>query len=231
MALSSILKLLSNQQKYLFPSHFPLKISSRSLDLTLNRERHLPEGIPPKPKSLFPYDPIKTTDCVGLACWNVKQPPKTVNRVARLIRDLPVDLALIQLQFCEIRSARDVYATVVSTFKKAKRYFGEIKPTDLWVYKSHVGRGAVIKSARFRAKGRTDLQRDRFTHYFLILKLGKPPDRTLKPRPTKGEYWIDKPPERISFSLYPSTIRYPTLEERLGPKLSKNIDRDMPHAL
>ena len=231
MALNAILKLLSHNPKYLFQSHFPLKISIRSLDLTLNREKHLPDPFPPKHKSPFPYEPIQTTDCVGLACWNVKQPPKTVNRVARLIRHLTVDLALIQLQFCEIRSARDVYATVVSTFKKALKHFGELKPSDLWVYKSHVGRGAIVRSARFRAKGRTDLQRDRFTHYFLILKLGKPPDRTLKPRPTKSEYWLDKPPERIPFSLYPSTVRYPTLEERLGPKLSKNIDRDMPHAL
>ena len=231
MALNAILKLLSNHPKCILPSHFPLKISRRNLDLTLNRERHLPDPYPPKQRSPFPYAPITTTDSVGLASWNVKQPPKVVNRVARLIRHLTVDMALIQLQFCEIRSARDVYAAVVSTFKKAQKHFGDVKASDLWVYKSHVGRGAILKSAKFRAKGRVDLQRDKFTHYFLILKLGKPPDRTLEARPTKTEFWLNQPPERISFSLYPSTVRYPTLEERLGPDLSKNIDRDMPHAL
>ena len=155
-----------------------------------------------------------------------------MNRVARLIRDLDVKMALIQLQFCEIRSARDVYSTVVETFKRAQKRLGtHVESTDMWVHKSHVGRGVVLKSIRPRARGRADHERRRFTHYFLALKLGKPPDRTLKPRPTKSEFWLDKPPERISLSLYPGITRYKTLEERLGPKLSKNIDRDMPHAL
>ncbi|KAI6650417.1 hypothetical protein LOD99_5854 [Oopsacas minuta] len=234
MALSSLFQSfskLSSHHAHLIPPKLSLKIITRNLDLTLNRGRDLPDPQPPKVGSIFPYPPIKKSDVVFGVSWNVQQPPKTVNRVARLIRDLDVKMALIQLQFCEIRSSRDVYTTVVETFNRAKKRFGEVDPADVWVHKSHIGRGVVHKSLRYRAKGRADIERRKFTHYFLVLKLGKPPDRTLKPRPTKAQFWLNKPPERISLSLYPGITRYETLEERLGPKLSKNIDRDMPHAL
>ena len=233
MALNSLLQgFFTSHPKHFLPPNFPLKITTRNLDLTLNRKRDLPAPVPAKPGSLFPYSPVKKYETVFGVSWNVKQPPKTVNRVARLIRDLDVRMALIQLQFCEIRSARDIYSTVLETFKRAQKRLGDhIESTDMWVHKSHVGRGLVLKTLRTRARGRADRERRKFAHYFLALKLGKPPDRTLKPRPTKSEFWLNKPPERISLSLYPGITRYNTLEERLGPKLSKNIDRDMPHAL
>ena len=59
MALNSLLQgFFTSHPKHL-PPNFPLKITTRNLDLTLNRRRDLPAPPPLKPASLFPYPPVK----------------------------------------------------------------------------------------------------------------------------------------------------------------------------
>ena len=215
----------------LLPLQFPLKIASRNLDLTLNRDRNLPPPKRPAEESLLSYGPVEKDETIGVAAYNVKTSPKRLNMVARLIRDLSCYDALMQLQFSEYRCARDIYFTVLRALQTAENSLNVTDTKEMWVQKSYVGRGALMKRIRARAKGRGTIERTKFAHYFLILKLGNPPDRTLEPLPTKAESWLHNPPTRIAYSLYPSRLRINTLEERLGPKLSKNIDRDMPHAL
>ncbi len=79
--------------------------------------------------------------------------PQKLNIVAGLIRGMKVDLALVQLEFCSKRIAKDVRDLLISAIANAENNHG-LDIDRLVVFEVKVGRALVMKRFRARARGR-----------------------------------------------------------------------------
>ena len=79
--------------------------------------------------------------------------PYKLNLVAEMIRGQKAGKALIDLQFCEKRIARDVKKALQSAVANAENNHG-LDVDRLVVAEAHVGKSVLMKRFRPRAKGR-----------------------------------------------------------------------------
>ncbi len=79
--------------------------------------------------------------------------PIKLNQVARMIRGLPVEEALIQLTFCSRRIAVDVRKALQSAIANAENNH-DMDIDTLVVAEAYVGKSFMMKRIRPRARGR-----------------------------------------------------------------------------
>ncbi len=91
-----------------------------------------------------------------------------IRLVANLIKDMPVDKALDQLQFINKLAARPVAKLVKSAIANAEHNF-ELAKDNLFIKELTVGEGPTLKRWLPRAHGRATPLRKRTSHINLIL--------------------------------------------------------------
>ncbi len=79
--------------------------------------------------------------------------PQKLNRVARMIRNKPVEKALADLMFSKVRIAADVRKTLLSAVANAENNH-DLDVDELVVAEAYVGKNLVLKRGRPRARGR-----------------------------------------------------------------------------
>ncbi|KAG6522705.1 50S ribosomal protein L22-like [Zingiber officinale] len=84
----------------------------------------------------------------------IRQSPKKVNLVAKLVRGMRVEDALLQLQLIVKRAAMTVYQVIHSARANATHNHG-LDPDRLLVAEAFVGKGVYRKQVSYHAKGRS----------------------------------------------------------------------------
>ncbi|CAN6228779.1 unnamed protein product [Urochloa humidicola] len=84
---------------------------------------------------------------------DIKQSPKKVNLVAKLVRGMRVEDALLQLQVTVKRAAKTLYQVIHSARANAAHNHG-LDPDKLIVEEAFVGKGLYLKRLSYHAKGR-----------------------------------------------------------------------------
>lgn len=79
--------------------------------------------------------------------------PRKLNLVADLIRNMNADEAVVQLQFCRKRIAREVRKCLLSAIANAENNH-QLDLDRLYVERVEVGKALVMKRIRARARGR-----------------------------------------------------------------------------
>ncbi|KAJ6822168.1 uncharacterized protein M6B38_389765 [Iris pallida] len=83
----------------------------------------------------------------------IKQSPKKMNLVAKLVRGMRVEDALMQLQVTVKRAAKDVYQVIHSARANASHNHG-LDPDKLLVAEAFVGKGLYLKRLSYHARGK-----------------------------------------------------------------------------
>ncbi|XP_072994357.1 uncharacterized protein [Typha latifolia] len=87
---------------------------------------------------------------------DIRQSPKKVNLVAKLVRGMRVEDALLQLQVTVKRAAKTVYQVIHSARANAAHNHG-LNPERLLVDEAFVGKGIFLKRLSYHAKGRSGI--------------------------------------------------------------------------
>lgn len=87
---------------------------------------------------------------------DIKQSPKKVNLVAKLVRGMRVEDALLQLQVTVKRAAKTLYQVIHSARANAAHNHG-LDPDKLIVEEAFVGKGLYLKRLSYHAKGRSGI--------------------------------------------------------------------------
>lgn len=99
---------------------------------------------------------------------NYRQSPRKVRLVANLVKNKPVDKALIILSFLPKRAALPMKKLIESAIVNAKQVNGTDKD-NLIVQNIRVDKGFVFKRFRARARGRSAPIRKRTSHVLVQL--------------------------------------------------------------
>ena len=84
---------------------------------------------------------------------NLKTSPLKLSRITKTIRGMPVEEAMKQLTFCNLRSARSVKNLLKSAMTNAENNHG-MDIDKLFIYRIDVGKAFVMKRFAARARGR-----------------------------------------------------------------------------
>lgn len=103
---------------------------------------------------------------------NLRVSPQKLNLVAQLIRKQHVSDALLILENCRRRIAKDVERLLISAVSNAEYNHG-LDIDDLYVKKIDVGKGLVMKRFHARARGRGAKIMKPFSHLTIILEQAK----------------------------------------------------------
>lgn len=95
--------------------------------------------------------------------------PRKLNDVARLIRRLPASEALVQLEFCRRRIAKDVRKCLVSAIANAENNFN-MNIDALYVKEAYVGKDILMRRFHARARGRGARINKFFSNIEIILE-------------------------------------------------------------
>ncbi|XP_038980803.1 LOW QUALITY PROTEIN: 50S ribosomal protein L22-like [Phoenix dactylifera] len=87
---------------------------------------------------------------------DIRQSPKKVNLVAKLVLGMQVEDALLQLQVTVKRAAKTVYQVLNSARANAAHNHG-LDPERLLVDEAFVGKGVYLKRLSYHAKGRSGI--------------------------------------------------------------------------
>ena len=99
----------------------------------------------------------------------VRISPKKVRQVINLIRNKPVNEALLILRFLPKKAARIVEKVLKSAIANAENNF-EMDVDRLYVHRIFVDQGPTLKRIRPRAMGRAFLIRKRTSHITVVVK-------------------------------------------------------------
>jgi len=98
----------------------------------------------------------------------IRMSPTKIRLVANLIKKMPVDQALDQLQFINKLAARPVAKLIKSAIANAEHNF-ELAKDNLFIKEITVGQGPTLKRWLPRAHGRATPLRRRTSHVNLVL--------------------------------------------------------------
>jgi len=99
---------------------------------------------------------------------NVRISPRKVRLVVEIIRGMPVDRALRQLEVMPQKAAKDVYKCVRSAIANAENNYG-LDPADLYVARIWADEAPTLKRWRPRAHGRVSPQLSRSSHVTVVV--------------------------------------------------------------
>ncbi|XP_054001324.1 39S ribosomal protein L22, mitochondrial [Hylaeus anthracinus] len=117
---------------------------------------------------------------------NIKYSPDKMWYVACLVRGMTVDEAVKQLSFLKKKGAAIAKEVILEAQHMAVEEHNIEFKSNLWVAESFVGKGIVIKGIRRHARARPGEVRYKYTHYFVRLEEGKPPENYYAPPAKNG---------------------------------------------
>ena len=94
--------------------------------------------------------------------------PRKARYAAGLIRKLPVEKALIQLEFSCLKGARLLYKTLKSAVANAETQF-DAKRENLIVHEVRVDEGPTMKRAKSRNRGGRAPIMKRMSHFTIVV--------------------------------------------------------------
>ncbi len=100
---------------------------------------------------------------------NLRTSPIKLNQVARLIRGMTVEKAIIQLTFCHRRIAVDVRKALQSAIANAENNH-HLNVDDLIVKEAFVGKSMILKRMSPRARGRGARIEKPYSHLTIVVR-------------------------------------------------------------
>eukprot|EP00730_Choanoeca_flexa_P015660 TRINITY_DN7239_c0_g2_i4.p1 TRINITY_DN7239_c0_g2~~TRINITY_DN7239_c0_g2_i4.p1 ORF type:complete len:250 (+),score=36.95 TRINITY_DN7239_c0_g2_i4:105-854(+) len=134
---------------------------------------------------------------------NIQGSPWKVNLVARQIRGLAIDDAIVQTQFSHKKAAEQINQVLRIAKQNAKVNNGIEDNSNLYVLESFVGKGVYGRNIRRANKGRGYHGKRRKAHYYLKLRYGPPP----KPEKKRNNYKLQTTRVIEELNQYPPKIR------------------------
>ncbi len=110
--------------------------------------------------------------------------PRKTRLAANLVKGLPVDAALRQLQFSKKRVSPVLLKLLKSTISNAKNNF-QLPPEKLYIKEFKVDEASMFKRNMPRARGRATMIRKRRSHITIVLDELKPKIKIKKSRNNK----------------------------------------------
>ncbi len=95
--------------------------------------------------------------------------PQKLNLLAQLIRGMPVEKAMAELQFSRKRAAQDVHKVLKSAVANAENNHN-LDIDSLIVAEAHVGKNLVMKRMHARARGRGSRIEKPFSQITIVLR-------------------------------------------------------------
>jgi len=103
---------------------------------------------------------------------SIRVSPQKLNLVAALIRGMRAEEALVQLDFCRKRIARDVKSVLQSAIANAENNH-DLDIDRLYVKEVNVGKSITMKRFRARARGRGARILKPFSNLEIIVREGE----------------------------------------------------------
>ncbi len=100
---------------------------------------------------------------------NLRTSPIKLNQVARMIRGMSVEKALVQLTFCHRRIANDVKKALQSAIANAENNH-HLNVDDLVVKEAWVGKSMIMKRMHPRGRGRGARVEKPFSHLTIVVR-------------------------------------------------------------
>lgn len=91
-----------------------------------------------------------------------------LNLVLNLIRNMSINTALLQLQFCQKRVAKDVLVCLYSAIANAQHNYS-LDVDNLYIKGLYCGKAFVLKRIKPRARGRTSVVHKCFCNLRIVL--------------------------------------------------------------
>eukprot|EP00128_Syssomonas_multiformis_P008401 Colp12_sorted_trinity150504_noHs@14332 len=104
---------------------------------------------------------------------NIKYSPKKLNLIAKQIRNLTVENAMLQMKYSHKKAASSV-SHALSLAKSHASHNYNLDNSKLYVSECYVGRGTHLKRIKIQARGRFGRMKRYRSHLFLKVKQGEP---------------------------------------------------------
>lgn len=99
---------------------------------------------------------------------HVRQSPYKVRRVLDLVRGLPVDEALVILEYTNRKAALTIRKVLVSAIANAEHNFA-LDAEELYIHEAYADEGPTLKRWRPRARGSASKIRKRTSHITIVV--------------------------------------------------------------
>ncbi|CAG9791934.1 unnamed protein product [Diatraea saccharalis] len=137
---------------------------------------------------------------------NIKYSPKKLWYIASFVRGMTVDEAVKQLSFVNKKGAAYVKEAILEAQELAVQQHNVEFRSNLWIAESFGGKGMLIKGIRRHARARFGEVRYQYSHYFVRLEEGKPPEDYYKRKPLTPpqqlDIWLDQMRKRKIINSY-----------------------------
>lgn len=149
-------------------------------------------------KKVYPPQSLDEEPRPAFVCHqktNFKYSPDKLWYIASFVRGMTVDEAMKQLNFINRKGARLVQEAILEAQENAVKNHNVEFKSNLWIAESFATKGHVIKGMRRHARCRMGEVRYIYSHYFIRLEEGKPPQDYYKfnlPTPQQQlENWLE----------------------------------------
>ncbi|XP_074649929.1 large ribosomal subunit protein uL22m-like [Tubulanus polymorphus] len=117
---------------------------------------------------------------------NIKSSYKKMWYLAQMIRGMSVDEAIKQLKFHKRQVSTQLVEVIEEAIDMAVKDHNVEFRSNLWISESNVGKGMTIKGIRKHRGPRYGIVHYLYTHYFVRLREGKPPEHYYAPKDEPG---------------------------------------------
>merc|ERR1712048_368050 len=100
--------------------------------------------------------------------------PKKLIYMAHVVKWLPIEDAIAQMKFSGKIAGVYIKEVLEEAQKKAVEEYGVQDKKNLYVARTWVGRGNMLKKIDYKGRGRFGIMRLRYSHYFVELREGVP---------------------------------------------------------
>ncbi|XP_037070263.1 39S ribosomal protein L22, mitochondrial-like [Pollicipes pollicipes] len=127
---------------------------------------------------------------------DVKYSQKKMWYIASMIRGMSIEEALKQLKFVNKKGAKIATEALLEAQDMAVKFHNVEFKNNLWVAESFATKARVLKGLRRHARVRVGVVHYRYTHYFLRLEEGAPPEQYYTDAPLPPEemlrQWLEQ---------------------------------------
>ncbi|XP_034825286.1 large ribosomal subunit protein uL22m [Maniola hyperantus] len=150
-------------------------------------------------KKIYPPQEIGESPRPAFICHqktNIKYSPEKLWYIASFVRGMTVDEAVKQLGYVNKKGASFIKETILEAQDLAVKEHNVEFKSNLWIAESFSGKGMHIKGIRRHARARLGEVRYQYSHYFVRLEEGNPPEDYYKRNPLTAqqqlENWLDQ---------------------------------------
>ncbi|XP_045763741.1 39S ribosomal protein L22, mitochondrial [Maniola jurtina] len=150
-------------------------------------------------KKIYPPQEIGESPRPAFICHqktNIKYSPEKLWYIASFVRGMTVDEAIKQLSYVNKKGASFIKETILEAQDLAVKEHNVEFKSNLWIAESFSGKGMHIKGIRRHARARLGEVRYQYSHYFVRLEEGNPPEDYYKRNPLTAqqqlENWLDQ---------------------------------------